>query len=132
MKIIRNGEREMKKVTRYICDFCNKELPTERGMAGHEAIRCFFSPGSHSCATCHYHIGVKNGSRWYDTACEIFKMAHDNEWYSPEWESAEEIKNCPYYKEIDYELSDSKKVGRKRNYWLREVEKLPTSKAREK
>jgi len=131
----------MQKVTRYVCDYCKKELPTERGMAGHEERRGFFSPGSHSCATCHYHIGVINGSglddfneyyKQYTTACEIFKKRQARSDDEGGWYSASEVKNCRYYSEIDYQSPDSKMVGHKRNYWLREVEKLPTSKEREK
>jgi hypothetical protein len=117
----------MKAVTKYVCDYCGHELPTERGMAGHEARRCFFSPGSHSCATCHHHIGVKNGSRWYDsdrytTECEFNQERQgreDGAWYAPR-----EVKNCPYYREIDYNSPDARMVGHVKNYWLREVESL--------
>lgn len=126
----------MKAVTKYVCDYCGHELPTERGMAGHEAKRCFFSPGSHSCATCHHHVGVKNGSRWYDsdqydTDCEVFKKRQARSDDEGGWYSASEVKNCWYYSEIDYQSPDSKMVGHKRNYWLRVVDKLPKPEVQE-
>jgi hypothetical protein len=39
-------------VIRYKCDYCNKELKTERGIANHENVRCYHNPKNTTCFTC--------------------------------------------------------------------------------
>lgn len=116
----------MKQVTRYACDYCNRELKTEKGMARHEAKNCYFSPGSHSCATCHFNVGFIQSVGQYDTIrtydfkCEINQGINDDS-----WRVQLPRKYCPYYQEIDYQSPDSKKLGSKKNYWIRTIVESP-------
>lgn len=40
------------KVIRFKCDYCNKELKTEKGIAEHEDKRCWHRPEHMTCFTC--------------------------------------------------------------------------------
>jgi len=61
-------------VIRYKCDYCNKELKTEKGMAYHEDKKCWHRPEHMTCFTCGLLIKTKP---YEDIVCE---EGHDN-WY---------------------------------------------------
>jgi hypothetical protein len=46
----------MKQVIRYQCQFCKKELKTEKGMEKHEA-RCLRNEEKRACLTCNNFVG---------------------------------------------------------------------------
>ena len=103
----------MKEITVYQCDYCKKLLRSELAIQKHETQYCFYSPHTHSCATCRYCFTEETNGNF---KCELGLICEEElEEYSiiP----AHPWKHCADWKLVNIELDNlqpavfSKSIG---------------------
>lgn len=96
----------MKELTAYQCDYCKKLLRSELAIQKHEAKHCFYSPQTHSCATCkHCFASEVHG----DIECELGLICD-------EWENeyihqlSHPWKHCADWELVDVEVENLRPI----------------------